>query len=98
MASKTSGRFSDETQLVFGAGFAFGVTCALLLIAVLLASVGGSLGSPVLATTGGGILFAAVVGAALYLLAFPENRHRLPIATEAESDGADPAADEREDD
>jgi len=84
MTSQTKSRLGDETQLVFGAGFAFGVTCALLLIAVLLASVGNSasLGSPVMLTTGAGVLFAGVVGAALYLLAFPENRTLIPVSTE----------------
>lgn len=76
---------TDKSRLVFGAGFAFGVTCSLLLMAVVLVTVDGgqmSLGSPVMITAGAGALFASVVGAALYLLAFPENRLMIPIATE----------------
>lgn len=89
MSAESDSQITDESRLVFGAGFAFGVMCSLLLVAVVLATVGGdqvSLGSPVMITTGAGVLFASVVGAALYLLAFPENRLMIPISTEASED------------
>lgn len=85
MATESDLRITDESRLLFGAGFAFGVTCTLLLMGIVLATVGGgqiSIGSPIMITTGAGVLFASVVGASLYVLAFPENRLLIPISTE----------------
>lgn len=84
MADNPDPRITDESRLLLGAGFSFGVTCTLLLIGVVLATVGGgqtSIGSPVMITTGAGALFAGIVGTSLYLLAFSENRLLLPIST-----------------
>ena len=63
--------------------------CSLLLAGLVLVTVDGgqvTADSPVMRTTGAGVLFAAVVGATLYLLAFPENRLMIPISTEVEDD------------
>lgn len=86
MVDETPTEMTDEIRFMFGAGFAFGVTCTMLLMAVVLATVGGqdlSIGDPIVLNTGAGVLFAGVIGASLYLLAFPKNRFALPIATEA---------------
>ena len=89
---------TDQGKLLFGAGFVFGVGTTLCLLAVVLVAVtqtpagpGGPAGSPVVATVAGGIVFAGIVGAGLYYLAFPDNRTRVAV---------DPAAfgmDEKDD-
>jgi hypothetical protein len=75
-------RLTGQGKLLFGAGFVFGVTATLIILAVVLVGVtnvaGGGLVT-VVATTGGGIVFAAIVGAGLYYLAFPENRTRVAV-------------------
>jgi hypothetical protein len=75
--------------LLFDAGFVFGVGTTLCLLTVVLVVVTetaigtSSLGAtPVLATAAGGVLFAAVVGVALWYLAFDENRASLAIDPE----------------
>mgnify|MGYP000076636922 FL=1 len=80
---------TDQGKLLFGAGFVFGVGTTLCLLAVVLVTVtetpagAGSLGgSPVVATVAGGILFTAVVGVALWYLAFDENRGTLAVDPE----------------
>jgi len=73
---------SDKDRLLFGAGFAFGATCILILLAIVVATVGGpslSIGALVFLPIAGSVVFSAIIGAALYLLAFPENRAQLPI-------------------
>lgn len=72
---------TDQSKLLFGAGFVFGVTATLLILVVVLVAVtrssaGSGLGltPSVAATLAGGLLFTAIVGAGLYYLAFPENR------------------------
>lgn len=82
----TDDRLADQGKMLFGAGFVFGVTTALLILAVVLVAVTRgetgaalSLTSPVLATVAGGIVFAAIVGAGLYYLAFPDNRTQLSV-------------------
>jgi ABC-type Fe3+-siderophore transport system permease subunit len=74
---------SDKGRLLFGAGFAFGGTCILILLAIVVATVGGpslSIGTLVFLPIAGSVVFSAIIGAALYLLAFPENRALLPIS------------------
>jgi len=80
---------TDQGKLLFGAGFVFGVGTTLCLLAVVLVAVtqtsataGGLGGSPVVATVAGGVLFAAVVGAGLWHLAFDENRANLAVDPE----------------
>jgi len=77
---------TDQSKLLFGAGFVFGVGTTLCLLAIVLVTVtetpagAGSLGrSPVVVTVAGGVLFTAVVGVALWYLAFDENRATLAI-------------------
>lgn len=79
---------TDKGRLVFGAGFAFGVACTLALQAVAVASLGTGMApdSGTALTAAAGVLFALVVGAGLYLLAFPENRLLVPIDTERAED------------
>jgi len=80
---------TDQGKLLFGAGFVFGVGTTLCLLAVALVTVtetpagAGGLGSaPVVATVAGGVLFTAVVGIALWYLAFDENRAALAVDPE----------------
>jgi predicted membrane channel-forming protein YqfA (hemolysin III family) len=88
MAPDTDGGLSDEEKMLFGAGFVFGVMVTLLLLALTLVAVtrgsttvDGLLPSA-LVTVAGGVVFAAVVGAGLYYLAFPENRTTIPVDPE----------------
>ncbi|MFB6309363.1 MAG: hypothetical protein ABEH35_08545 [Haloarculaceae archaeon] len=87
MDSQLGGEVSESNRMLFGAGFVFGVTCTMLVLAVVIAGVGGGevdLGAPVMLTIGAGIVFTAIVGTALYLLAFPENRLRIPVGPDEE--------------
>jgi len=83
----TDERMTEKSKLLFGAGFVFGVMATLLLLAVVVAVVavddtGGLLDSTALVVAAGGVLFAAIVGSGLYLLAFPENRTKIPVDPE----------------
>jgi uncharacterized membrane protein YgdD (TMEM256/DUF423 family) len=93
MSSDPTTEVTDESQLLFGAGFAFGVMCSLVLVAILMGTVTGSLTSTEVITTVGAIVFAGVIGSALYLLAFHENRAWLPIGTEQNEDVAPDSGD-----
>jgi hypothetical protein len=80
---------TDQSKLLFGAGFVFGVGTTLCLLAVVLvivtrtpAGTGGLGASQLLATVAGGVLFAAVVGVGLWYLAFDENRAQLSVDPE----------------
>lgn len=82
MATRPAQPLTDDGKLLFGAGFVFGVMATLVLLAVVIAvaaSSGGPMPTTVLATVGGGVLFAGIVGSGLFLLAFPENRTRIPV-------------------
>lgn len=84
MATEPDDRLSDKGRLLFGAGFAFGVMVTLLILAVVVAVVtvndsGRLLGSTALVVAAAGVLFATIVGSGLYLLAFPENRTKIPV-------------------
>lgn len=84
MSSTSEDPLSDKERLLFGAGFVFGVMFTMLILAVVIATVGGNTGTGVEAmnvfvTVSAGIFFAGVVGVALYFLAFPENRVEIPI-------------------
>jgi len=88
MATESDERLSDTGRLLFGAGFVFGVMVTLLLLAVVVAVVtvndsGRLLDSTALVVAAAGVLFAAIVGSGLYLLAFPENRTKIPVDPEA---------------
>lgn len=76
---------SDENRLLFGAGFVFGVAVTMVIMAVVTATVASRDGATVLSaevflTIGGGVLFAAIVGVSLWVLAFPENRLHVPLS------------------
>jgi len=80
----SEGALEDKGRLLFGAGFAFGVACTLLIMTVVIATVTGEtareiLASDVFLTIATGVFFAGVVGAGLYVLAFPENRLVIPV-------------------
>jgi hypothetical protein len=74
---------TDQDRLLFGAGFVFGVAVTMLILGVVLAvvvSAGvGGVPTTVAATVAGGVLFAGIVGAGLYYLAFPDNRTRIAV-------------------
>jgi hypothetical protein len=78
-----SERMTDQDKLLFGAGFVFGVTVTMLILGVVLAVVVnagvGGLPMTVAATVAGGVVFAGIVGAGLYYLAFPDNRTRVAV-------------------
>jgi hypothetical protein len=88
MAQAPASEVGDKAKLLFGAGFAFGVMCSLVLVAILMGTLTGSLTGSEVMTTGGAIVFAGIIGSALYLLAFHENRAWLPIGTEQNEDVA----------
>jgi hypothetical protein len=82
MATKPAQSLTDDGKLLFGAGFVFGVMVTLVLLAVVVAvaaSNGGSIPTTVVATVAGGVVFAGIVGSGLFLLAFPENRTKIPV-------------------
>lgn len=82
---------SDRDRLMFGAGFAFGVTCLFLVLAMVVAGATGSdltTGTPVLGSVVVGALAAGVIGAALFLLAFPENRVQVPFVGDLDDESA----------
>lgn len=82
MGTIPSTPLSDNEQLLFGAGFVFGVMVTLVLLGVVIAVVaanGGTVPSTVVTTVVAGIVFAGIIGGGLYLLAFPENRTRIPV-------------------
>jgi hypothetical protein len=75
----------ERERLIFGAGFAFGVMFTLLILGVVLSTVvpgpvtlGTLLTSAVLLPVVAAIVFAAIVGVALYVLALPESGVGLP--------------------
>lgn len=89
---------TDKDRLLFGAGFVFGVTFTMLVLAVVTATVAGRTGRDILAsevvvTIAAGIFFAGVVGVSLYFLAFPENRVEVPVGSLA---GVGPGSDAEE--
>ncbi len=89
---------TDKGRLLFGAGFVFGVTFTMLILAVVTATVAGKTGRDILAseivvTIAAGIFFAGVVGVSLYFLAFPENRVEIPLGSLA---GTTPGGDAEE--
>lgn len=76
---------TDKERLLFGAGFVFGVAVTMVIMAVVTSTVAGRtgtsvLGAEVVLTIGGGVVFAAIVGICLWVLAFPENRLHLPLS------------------
>jgi hypothetical protein len=78
---RDSDPLSDKSRLLFGAGVVFGVALTMLLTAVVTVSVVGTaaFGADALATIAGGTLFAVLVGATLFVLAFPANRVEVPV-------------------
>lgn len=89
MSAEPDERMTDQGKLLFGAGFVFGVMVTLVLLAVSLITVtrdqtvlGGIGGASILVTVAGGIVFAAIVGAGLFYLAFPAHRAKIPVYPE----------------
>jgi len=79
---------TDRGRLLFAAGFVFGVGVTLLILGMVVASIGGGqgpLGVSVSVLILASVLFTALVGSGLFLLAFPENRLEVPVSF-AESD------------
>ncbi|WP_436908669.1 hypothetical protein [Halosimplex marinum] len=82
MATEPTRALTDDGKLLFGAGFVFGVMVTLVLLGVVVAVAatnGTALPTTVVATVAGGIVFAGIVGSGLFLLAFPENRTKIPV-------------------
>lgn len=94
---RTESEITDKSRLLFGAGFVFGVTFTMLILAVVASTVAGQngtvfLGSGLVVTIAAGLVFASIVGVSLYFLAFPENRIDVPLDWLGSS--ADSAAEE----
>ncbi|WEL16905.1 MULTISPECIES: hypothetical protein [unclassified Halorhabdus] len=89
MAPDTTPAITDDDRLLLGAGFAFGVMTTLIVL-VLVLVMNGTLAAGELVTTSdgliaiAGIVFAGILGIALYVLAFPDNRANIPIAADDE--------------
>jgi hypothetical protein len=74
---------SEQDRLLFAAGFAFGVTFTLLVLGIVAAGLGsgeGALGIDVTLLVAVSVLLTGAIGAATYLLAFPENRLEVPAS------------------
>jgi len=79
----------DKERLLLGAGFAFGVMLTLLVLELVLVFNGTVAPGDLLTSADAllvlaGIVFAGVVGIALFVLSFPGNRVRIPIAADDE--------------
>ena len=94
----------DETvereRLIFGAGFALGVTFTMLILGMVLSTVvprtvtfATLLSSQVLLPVVVAVIFAFVVGVALYVLALPEQGFGIPKRVAIDSEPADPDSD-----
>lgn len=73
---------ADDQGLLLGAGFTFGIACALLIVAIVLLSVPGldvTLTSSAVLTALAGAVFAGIVGGTLFVLSFGENRDAIPV-------------------
>lgn len=86
MVDTTDG-VGDKERLLLAAGFAFGVMMTLLVLELVLVAngtvaVGDLLTSADAIVVLAGIVFTAVVGVALFVLSFPGNRERIPIAAD----------------
>ncbi|MFD1586343.1 hypothetical protein ACFR9U_05080 [Halorientalis brevis] len=90
----------DETvereRLIFGAGFALGVTFTMLILGMVLSTVAPQsvtitslLDSRVLLPVVAAVVFAFVVGVALYLLALPEQGFGIPRRVGFDTDERD---------
>ena len=99
-----SHRNPDETvereRLIFGAGFAFGVMFTMLILGMVLSTVvprnvtvTSLLDSRVLLTVSASIVFAFVVGVALYVFALPENGFGIPQRVVFDTDSTDTETD-----
>jgi hypothetical protein len=89
----------DESWLLFGSGFVFGVMFALFVLAIILVTVVSGqpadfVGTQAFVVLAAGIVFPAIVGASLFLLAFPANRQQMPLDTEWGAVGAGGLVDE----
>jgi hypothetical protein len=74
---------SEKDRLLFGAGFAFGVAFTLLVLGIVAAGLGGgegALGVDVTLLVVASVVLTGLIGSATYLLAFPENRLKVPAS------------------
>lgn len=84
-----SGVEVDSWPFMFASGFAFGIALSLLFLAFVVAAIeDGGVSVQAIANTSaainsiGAALFGLIVGSALYLLAFPENREWFESSSE----------------
>ncbi len=94
MSADSSPPVSDKGRLLFGSGFVFGVMFAMVVLAMVTVTVvdrpvDRMLVSDAIFTIGAGIVFTAIVGVSLYVLAFPENRLELPVENVVGTDDGD---------
>jgi hypothetical protein len=89
----TTGDVTDRDRLLFAAGFMFGVLFAMLILAIVVATVteGVLPDENVTLSLGIGIAVAGVAGVVMYLFAFPQNRVAIPIGGTATGAGDSPA-------
>lgn len=73
---------TEKDRLLFGAGFAFGVTFTLLVLGIVAAGLGGGEGpiGSVIPLVGISVVLTGIIGSATYFLAFPENRVVVPTS------------------
>lgn len=89
MTADTDSPVSDRDRLLFGAGFAFGVTFTLLVLGIVAAGLGGgegALGVNVTLLVVVSVILTGLIGSATYLLAFPANRVTVPVSLAPGSD------------
>lgn len=77
----------DKERLLLVAGFAFGVMTTMVLLVLVLGANGAFGPGSLLASSDAliviaGIVFTGIVGVALYVLSFAENRQMIPIAAD----------------
>ncbi|WP_258560312.1 hypothetical protein [Halorhabdus salina] len=83
----TTGGVGDKERLLLAAGFAFGVMLTLLVLELILLANGTVEAGDLLTSADAlvviaGVVFTGIVGVALFVLSFPENRSRIPIAAD----------------
>jgi len=89
MTEDTTPAITDDHRLLLGAGFAFGVMTTLVVLLLVLVLDGTLAVGDTVTTSDGliavaGIVFAGILGIAMYVLAFPDNRAMIPIAKDDE--------------
>jgi len=80
----------DKERLLLGSGFAFGVMLTLVVLELVLVMDGTVQAGDLFTSVDtlivvAGIVFTGIVGIALFVLSFPGNRERIPIAADDET-------------